>query len=251
MDKGCYHMYVKKRRGLWHALGLLFFCLLALPASSAAGGLYPEAAFSADSILLMAQPTAPAPQAKVTVPQAKVTVPQAKVVGIQPAETVQQKAAVQEDRIRSFNTILHQQAVGGAQPQQYYLYLDKGQRLLTIYYADALGNSTGQVYNMVTVAIGKRTTPTPSGTFTLSTQERWHDFGASYAPYAIKYTDGRYLHGPLYAQRDESTIIQSRLGDFGKMATGGCVRMPYDIAEWIYLNCNEGTMLKIVNGDSQ
>lgn len=133
---------------------------------------------------------------------------------------------------------------------RYYLHLNKALRQLTVYRADEWGNRTPEVERTVTVAIGKRTTPTPSGTFTLGAKERWHYFGPSYAPFAIAFTPGRYLHGPLYAAEDEATLKIAPLADFGNMATGGCIRIPYADILWIYFHCfTAETTLEIVNGE--
>lgn len=131
---------------------------------------------------------------------------------------------------------------------RYYLFLNKSTRELTIYYADDAGNRTESIYKTITVAIGKQTTPTPSGTFTLGGKERWHYFGPSYAPFAIAFTPGKYVHGPLYYSDAETSLNENRIEDFGTMATGGCIRMPYDDALWIYFHCMGDTKLEIVNG---
>ncbi|MBR1585412.1 MAG: L,D-transpeptidase family protein [Clostridia bacterium] len=137
---------------------------------------------------------------------------------------------------------------GGNGRDRYYLFLNKATRELTVYKANRKGERTDEAVLRVVVAIGKLTTPTPSGIFTLSSRERWHYFGPSYAPYAVTYTKDRYIHGPLYTAKRESAIVTSRLADFGKMATGGCVRTPYDEVQWIYFHCPSGTKLEIVNG---
>ena len=134
--------------------------------------------------------------------------------------------------------------------QKYYLFLNKATRELTAYYADANGNRTSRVVWKAVAAIGKATTPTPSGVFELGRKERWHQFGeTSFAPFVVYYAPGRYLHGPLYDAESERTLKVSRLDEFGSMASGGCIRMPYDNALWIYTHCRAGnTTLEIVSG---
>ena len=139
----------------------------------------------------------------------------------------------------------------GGGPEKYYLFLNKSTRVLTVYRADEEGRSTGEEVFRVTVAIGRLTTPTPSGRFTLNGRERWHAFALSYAPYAVTYTKDRFIHGPLYYRSSEKTLVTERLSDFGKMATGGCVRTPYDQVRWIYFHCADGTTLEIVNGTDE
>lgn len=137
---------------------------------------------------------------------------------------------------------------GGNGRDRYYLFLNKSTRQLTVYRADEQGRKTDREVFRVTVAIGRITTPTPAGVFALHGRERWHSFTLSYAPYAMAYTEGRYVHGPLYMRMQESTLVRSRLADFGQMATGGCLRTPYEQVRWIYFHCPDGTTLEIVNG---
>ena len=228
---------MKHHSGTAQACVFLFTFLLVMTATPAHAA-YPDTAFSAESILLKAQP---AVQAQST-PVKAVKRP------------VHNSVQAQNRQVEDFNDTLHGIALSSVQQQsraqQYYLHLNKSSRVLTIYYADAQGYPTDRIQNAVFVAIGKRTTPTPSGTFVLGTRERWNDFGRSSAPHATEYTDGRYLHGPLYAQKNEATLLHEKLNDFGETVTGGCLRMPYDTAMWIYENCGAGTVLRIVNGDS-
>ncbi len=137
---------------------------------------------------------------------------------------------------------------GGNGRDHYYLFLNKATRQLTVYRADENGKKTGDEVFRVTVAIGRITTPTPTGIFSLHDRERWHSFDLSYAPYALAYTKDRYVHGPLYMRMQESSLFRSSVEVFGQMATGGCLRTPYEQVRWIYFHCPDGTTLEIVNG---
>jgi lipoprotein-anchoring transpeptidase ErfK/SrfK len=136
-----------------------------------------------------------------------------------------------------------------AAKSDYYLFLNKSTHTLTVYRADENGRRTDTVVRSITTAIGKRSTPTPSGKFTLTTRETWHSFGSSYAPFAVRYASGKYLHGPLYKSKDIDTVISSSVSGIGKNVTGGCLRMSYTNIKWIYDNCISGTILEIVNGE--
>lgn len=97
------------------------------------------------------------------------------------------------------------------------------------------------------VAIGKRTTPTPTGTFLLGRKERWHTFTLSYTPHTTEYVKARYIHGWPCAGKRESTV-KTGLIQTG-MVTGGCLRSPFEFARWVYMNCTSyETQLTIVNG---
>lgn len=131
--------------------------------------------------------------------------------------------------------------------KQYYLYLNKATHTLTAYLADEKGKATGDVARLIECAIGRTTAPTNPGIYQLGETERWHKFESTYTPFAIEFTKRRYLHGPLYTDMDEDTVIPDKLGDIGSNVTGGCLRMAYDDIMWIYFNCGEGTTLEVVN----
>jgi len=105
----------------------------------------------------------------------------------------------------------------------------------------------GELVICAKVATGKRTTPTPTGTFLLGRKERWHAFTLSYTPHTTEYVKARYIHGWPCEQRRESTVKTSLI-QTGKV-TGGCLRSPFEFARWVYMNCTSyETQLVIVNG---
>ncbi|MDR2504620.1 MAG: L,D-transpeptidase family protein [Oscillospiraceae bacterium] len=129
---------------------------------------------------------------------------------------------------------------------KYYLLLRKSSNTLTVYIGDGSGGHTGEVVTAFTSSVGKSSTPTVSGKYTLSGRERWHFFGKSYAPYAVRYSGSKYIHGPLYKEKSESTLIRSS-DDIGQNNTGGCLRMSLSAAKWVYDNCESGTILEVTN----
>ncbi len=144
---------------------------------------------------------------------------------------------------------LEQVESGEAHQQKYVLFLNKGNKEFSVYAADLGGQKTEQLLKSEIVAIGKRTTPTPSGAFQLGAKERWHYFGPSYAPFIITFAPGRYIHGPLFWTADEASIRPELFSEFGKPVTGGCIRIPYDMMLWIYYHCTgSNTTLEVVNG---
>jgi len=131
-------------------------------------------------------------------------------------------------------------------PTAYRLVMTLSDYTLRVYEADEKGRSTGTLVREILCAVGKRATPTPTGTFTLTTRQEWHSFTLSYAPFAIEFTKRRYLHGPLYAQTDTATLIESRDGEYGEKTTGGCLRMPYEDILWLYYHIRSGeTVLEV------
>ena len=105
----------------------------------------------------------------------------------------------------------------------------------------------GELVICAKVATGKRTTPTPTGTFLLGRKERWHAFTLSYTPHTTEYVKARYIHGWPCERKKESTVKEGLI--LTGMVTGGCLRSPFEFARWVYMNCTSyETQLVIVNG---
>ena len=128
----------------------------------------------------------------------------------------------------------------------YQVALDKSSYMAYVFLLDDEGNPCAVVMS-AKVGIGKRSTPTPSGTFTLGVKERWHAFTYSYTPHTTTYIKARFIHGIPCRTRDESTKIGYM--EVSGMVTGGCLRSPMEFARFIYMNCpSYQTELVIVSG---
>jgi len=121
--------------------------------------------------------------------------------------------------------------------KKYRLFVNKSTASLTVYEELPDGSLAANPVVETMVAIGRNTSPTPSGTFVLGKKERWHKWSASYSPFAIEFTPARYLHGLLYKQARSDSIMKYSETYFGQKATGGCLRSPDEVAKWIYYNC--------------
>ena len=105
----------------------------------------------------------------------------------------------------------------------------------------------GELVLCAEVGIGKRTTPTPAGTFLLGYKERWHTFSHTYTPHTTEYVRARYIHGWPCVDRTDSSVKTGLM--VTGMVTGGCLRSPFEFAEWVYKNCTSYvTQLTIVSG---
>ena len=132
---------------------------------------------------------------------------------------------------------------------RYELALDKSTRMVYAFELDETGARTDTIAASAKVAVGKRTTPTPSGTFVLGRKERWHRFTLSYTPHTTAYTNGRYIHGLPCVKKSASSVIDYLAHNAGQAVTGGCLRSPFEFARWVYLNCPSYlTNLVVVNG---
>lgn len=128
----------------------------------------------------------------------------------------------------------------------YTLVLDKSTGMCYVFTLHADG-TRGEVVICAEVGIGKRTTPTPAGTFTLGYKERWHAFSHTYTPHTTEYVRARYVHGWPCVERKNSSAKTGLM--VTGMVTGGCLRSPFEFAEWVYKNCPSYlTQLTIVSG---
>lgn len=139
---------------------------------------------------------------------------------------------------------------GCADDQDYYIFVNLAEFKLTVFKGDGQGGRTDEVMHEAIVTIGKKTTPTPTGHFKLKKgYELWHRYGGpSYAPYTIEFTPNRWIHGELCATRDREDKREDRENQFGMAKSGGCIRMPTDLAQWIFYHCAPGTPIEIVKG---
>ena len=137
---------------------------------------------------------------------------------------------------------------GGRGEEKYFLRASLSNFTMTVYRADGEGNPIGEPLYEGETCVGKKTTPTPTGTFVFREDgyELWHRFGPRYAPYAIQINMYRWIHGELCDSKDLENVKEGVAEQFGKAQSGGCVRMHTDLAQWIYYHCGPGTVLEIV-----
>lgn len=134
-------------------------------------------------------------------------------------------------------------------PPPYEILVNRSDFSVSVYALDADGRRVGEPVRREVAALGKRTTPTPPGRYLLGFKQRWVRFPNTQAPHGITYLRGRYLHGiPCYGP-DESRMADWAFEELGTFSTGGCVRMPFDMAAFIYFNCpSYQTTMEVVNG---
>jgi lipoprotein-anchoring transpeptidase ErfK/SrfK len=127
----------------------------------------------------------------------------------------------------------------------YYLLADRAHHLLYVYQLNKNGTRSNILVRRIDASFGKRTTPTIPGKYTITSRERWHYFSPSDAPFVVKFAGGKYLHGPLYLGRSEDNLNPKKSNVIGQDVTGGCIRMAYEDALWVYYHCAEGTVLEV------
>ena len=128
----------------------------------------------------------------------------------------------------------------------YYIEVDLSSQIVTVY-----RTADDSVVHQMLCSAGLLDY-TPRGTFYLpktSGDERkeWYYFSmySCYAHYATRIVDYILFHSIPYSERDESTISQSGIKEFGNAASHGCVRLLTEDAKFIAENCGPGTRVKI------
>ncbi|TJX14058.1 hypothetical protein E9840_07230 [Tissierella creatinini] len=95
---------------------------------------------------------------------------------------------------------------------------------------------TGEIIKSYTIATGKPSSPTPLGTFKITSKEKWGEgFGSRWMGLDVPW--GNYgIHGT------------NKPGSVGFNASGGCIRMRNSDVEDIFERIKEGTTVVITNG---
>lgn len=134
--------------------------------------------------------------------------------------------------------------VKAASPK-YYIKVNTQKCVTTVYIRK---NGKWKPYRCMYCAVGKKSTPSPKGTFSLSDRWSWlHMVGADYdvqVRYAIQVHGNYFLHSCCYKSTKKNTEIRSNFNGLGKGQTHGCVRFSVMDAKWLYENCSRGTKVK-------
>jgi hypothetical protein len=99
---------------------------------------------------------------------------------------------------------------------------------------------------------GKKSTPTPSGTFYMGYQSRWlnmigNDGASTYEQYTSLISGSKqiYFHSVWYFKHDRASQSRAAFNNLGNNGSHACVRLSTTDAKWIYDNCNPGTKIII------
>ncbi|MBR1820376.1 MAG: SH3 domain-containing protein [Clostridia bacterium] len=129
----------------------------------------------------------------------------------------------------------------------YYIKADLTNQIVTIY-----STETDNIVRQMLCSSGLENA-TPHGTYYLpkkteeAEREEWYYFRSydCYAHYATRIFKGVLFHSIPYKLKDESTISESGVANFGKPASHGCLRLRWQDAEFIAKCCLPGTRVKI------
>lgn len=124
----------------------------------------------------------------------------------------------------------------------YYIKVNYGANVVTVYKKDSKGKYTQAVKAMV-CSVGTAT-PT-SGVYGITDKYTWRLLeGNVYGQYACRITGSILFHSVPYTEKDKGTLEWWEYDKLGTKASLGCVRLKVEDAKWIYDNCIPGTKVE-------
>jgi len=131
---------------------------------------------------------------------------------------------------------------------KYFIRVNYGQNVVTVYTKDSNGEYTIPVKAMV-CSTG-RATP-KSGTYSIPGQGSksprgvWGKMiGNVWAQYYTRIKGSILFHSVPYVSKDKSTLEYWEYDKLGTTASAGCIRLTVEDAKWIYENCEKGTKVE-------
>ena len=122
---------------------------------------------------------------------------------------------------------------------KYYIKVNYGAQVVTIYSKDLEGNYTVPVKSMI-CSTGSATPK--AGVYAIPGRWSWGLMqGNVYGHYVTKITGNILFHSVPYTQQNPSTLEYWEYDKLGTPASLGCVRLKVEDAKWIYNNCENGT----------
>lgn len=132
---------------------------------------------------------------------------------------------------------------------KYYIKVNYGAQVVTVYTQDSNGNYTVPIKAML-CSTGTYT-PT-SGTYrTLAKGNWWPLYGDVYGQFSTHIYDGILFHSVPYLESgDKSSLEYWAYDQLGQRVSMGCVRLTVEDAKWLYYNCPVGTQVEFYSSSN-
>ena len=136
-----------------------------------------------------------------------------------------------------------------SQIDKYYIKVNYGAQVVTVYTKDSNGKYTVPVRAMV-CSTGTYT-PT-SGTYrTLAKGNWWPLYGDVYGQYSTHIYDGILFHSVPYLESGNKSSLEYWAYDqLGQRVSMGCVSLTVEDAKWLYYNCPVGTQVEFYSSSN-
>ena len=132
---------------------------------------------------------------------------------------------------------------------KYYIKVNYGAQVVTIYSKDSEGKYTVPVKAMI-CSTGEYTPK--SGVYPIPGRWSWGLMqGNVYGQYVTKITGNILFHSVPYTQQNPATLEYWEYDKLGTAASLGCVRLRVEDAKWIYNNCENGTNVEFYSSTDE
>ena len=120
---------------------------------------------------------------------------------------------------------------------RYLILVNKGKHLINVYQGSK--GKWNLVRGNMLCTIGKKSTPSPSGQWTLNHRTNhkygWKDFKGSTVFYATRISAGNYFHSILYKKGSRNpATARLKDGSLGKSKSNSCIRLAIENAKYLY-----------------
>ena len=131
----------------------------------------------------------------------------------------------------------------------YYIKVNYGAQVVTIYGKDANGDYTVPVKAMV---CSTGTSTPKSGVYSIPGRWTWGTlFGNVYGQYCVKITGNILFHSVPYLRKgDHASLEYWEYDKLGTAASAGCVRLKVEDLIWLYNNCANGTKVEFYSSSN-
>ena len=130
----------------------------------------------------------------------------------------------------------------------YRIRVNRTRCMVTIFAKDGSNGWIIPVKSM-TCSVGLPATPTPTGTFYIGDQDRWHALmGPSWGQYTSHVYQGIFIHSVAGAEKRIDNLNAADYNKLGQPASHGCIRLCVRDAKWIYTNVSRGSQITIGDG---
>lgn len=129
---------------------------------------------------------------------------------------------------------------------KYYVKANRATNYVAVYTHDDAG-----VYNIpiieFTCSTGKNNS-TPTEISKITYRDAFHLMnGGVWSQFATRFNGGCMFHQVPCSSRDKGTLITSYYNKLGEQASSGCIRMTAADSQWIYDNCENGTIVEVID----
>ena len=141
-----------------------------------------------------------------------------------------------------------QQDVSSMVSGPYRLRVNRTTCMVTVFAKDGSNGYIIPVKSM-TCSVGLPATPTPTGTFYIGDQDRWHILmGPSWGQYTSHVYQGIFIHSVAGGRQNIYNLNAADYNNLGRPASHGCIRLCVRDAKWIYTNVSRGSQITIGDG---